>query len=171
MNDNEAPTPDDDPRERPAAPDGESAAEESLSPPGKRRPRRRWFQFSLLSLLLLMVLVGLLMREVGIEWYRTQQRKWAADALREAGAVLTEIEGRVEQVQLVGPTFDDAKLAELAESMIYLNDLRDLYLVKAPITDDGLRHLSGLRQLRNVYVSETNVTDEGIAALSAALPD
>jgi hypothetical protein len=37
------------------------------------------------------------------------------------------------------------------------------------ISDDGLRHLKGMRQLRWLNLKETQVTDAGIATLRKAL--
>ncbi|MBC8873173.1 MAG: hypothetical protein H8E44_27380 [Planctomycetes bacterium] len=52
-----------------------------------------------------------------------------------------------------------------------LTNLSHLSLSGTPVTDDGLRHLTGLTSLRSLDVCDTQVTDEGVMELLEALPD
>ncbi|HIQ22371.1 MAG TPA: hypothetical protein EYH34_14195 [Planctomycetes bacterium] len=55
----------------------------------------------------------------------------------------------------------DAGLEHLAD----LHNLRDLYLVQAPISDQGLRTIGRMRGLESLYVVETKATSAGLVHL------
>jgi hypothetical protein len=46
-----------------------------------------------------------------------------------------------------------------------------LFLMKAPVTDEGLKTLAGLKSLQLLNVRGTRVTDQGVAELQKALPN
>jgi hypothetical protein len=58
----------------------------------------------------------------------------------------------------------------IADCLPAFTDLEELWLQDYPISDDGLRHLRGLRNLRQLYVNGTKTTDEGRAQLRKAIP-
>jgi len=51
-----------------------------------------------------------------------------------------------------------------------LTKLKTLNLSFSALTDDGLRHLSQLKNLENSIVEGTNVTAKGVADLHCAIP-
>lgn len=59
------------------------------------------------------------------------------------------------------PTVDDATLARIAKH----KSLKRLYLDGTPITDDGLKHLTGLKELRTLGLAQTQITDAGLKQL------
>ena len=146
------------------------------------KPRRRRFQFSLRSLLILVTLVaGLLVAwRVYVEPYRRQ---------REAMKLIEELGGQyktearspawmrrwveagnfqdVTAVSLGGPKVSDADLAHLTE----LTSLQTLYLYKTEVSDAGLAHLKSLTKLKYLNLAHTRVTDAGVEALQRALPN
>jgi hypothetical protein len=52
-----------------------------------------------------------------------------------------------------------------------LASLKWLWLNNTQVTDAGLAHLKELTSLRRIYLAETQVTDEGVAELRRALPN
>jgi len=51
-----------------------------------------------------------------------------------------------------------------------LTQLRIISLAETQITDAGLEHLATMRSLRQIYLFPTKVTDAGVEKLKAALP-
>jgi uncharacterized membrane protein/mono/diheme cytochrome c family protein len=62
-----------------------------------------------------------------------------------------------------GVVFGDAELEQLIPIQ---NNLLRLNLSRSSITDDGLRHLAGMKNLRRLDLSTTSVTDAGLAHLA-----
>ncbi len=122
------------------------------------KPKRRWFQFSLRTLLLLTaasaVLLGLW--TIYVAPYRAQSR--AAAALRELGAELT-----------VEPADGPAWLRKLVGEEYFVN-VTKCELHQQAVTDTDLLHLKGLTKLQNLDLSWTQVTDAGVAELQKSLP-
>ncbi len=154
---------------------------------GKLRPKRRWFQFSLRTLLLLVALLAL-----WLGWHAVQVRRQ-----REAVLTIEELGGHVlydyewprgssntppnepswlarlvgvDQVHDVASVslahnkeVTDADLRQLSD----LKDLRDLNLGWTEVSDEGLAHLKRLRGLEHLYLEScSHVTDSGIAHLA-----
>ena len=70
---------------------------------------------------------------------------------------------RVKTVYLQGSGISDDKLKHLSG----LTTLETLYLNDTKITDDGLKHLSGLTNLRELWLFDTEITDDGLKHLSS----
>ena len=51
-----------------------------------------------------------------------------------------------------------------------LTNLRIISLANTQVTDAGLKHLAVVRSLRQIFLYPTKVTDAGVAELKAALP-
>ncbi len=149
----------------------------------------RWFQYSLRSLMLLVLVVSLGMSWVAVKIKRARQQERAVEELRKSG-VYVWYDYQVEQsgkapytgppgpawlrnllgenffATLVGgnfasPSVTDANLESLEE----LTQLRDLNLNGTQVTDAGLKHLKGLTHLQKLYLSFTQVTDAGLEHL------
>lgn len=138
------------------------------------KPKRRWYQFSLLSLLLLMTAIA-----VGPGgWVLYEQRQ--ARRQKEAVALLAQSRaevyareqwlwsllerdapGRVVGIALRDPVTTDAGAAPLAD----LTDLIWLNLNDTQITDDGLASIARLPRLKQLRLDETNITDAGLVHL------
>ncbi|MCY2990029.1 MAG: hypothetical protein NTY19_19470 [Planctomycetota bacterium] len=132
----------------------------------KLKPGRRWFQFSLRTLLVLMLAVG-----CGFGWLdsrikTTRDERESIKTIHELGRCVSYMSTSGDLVQTsvawVG------KL--LGEDLSYLDvvgvDLRD-----TQVTDAGLEHLRGLTQLIFLDLANTQVTDKGVAELQKALPN
>jgi hypothetical protein len=141
------------------------------------KPKRRWFQFSLRTLLLLTALSAVLlgMWTTYVAPYRAQRR--AATALQTLGATLNErqADGPAWVRTLVGEK-DFVKVHEcwIGFKPISDNDFRHvkaltklqtLHLMDLDISDAGLAHLKGLTNLRTLTLYKIQVTDAGLAHL------
>ncbi len=141
--------------------------------------RRRWFQFSLRGLLLLVVLValGAYACRSYIEPYRRQR-----DALK----VIGELGGTMEtsaptawQRWLFGDDFLNITLVDLAHCddpekvLTVVADLPHLEVLVVgglSFQDEHLRRLHRLRSLRWLVLDSADVSPEAVAAFEAALP-
>jgi len=160
----------------------------TAEPPTTPTPRRRWLQFSLWTVLVLMLVLG-----CGLAWFaREVQREWAQ---REAAVAIRKLGGRVAYVDVSGgmiPTavawlgalIDDDLSGYVAAvsldatrvsdaGLVHLRGLTQLKwldLTGTQVTGSGLEHLQGLTQLQELTLSNTKVTDAGVAELQKALP-
>lgn len=148
--------------------------------------RRRWFQFSLRGMLLVMLAAFVWLGYHADQTHRQQNA--AAAVIRLGGYCLIEgdsldtVSFRVRRrlagwfgdhathticlVYLGGCTFSDDDLTCLAG----LPHLRTLILTSTPLTDAGLEHLRDLEQLTFVDLRFTHVTPAGVKRLRRWLP-
>jgi Leucine-rich repeat (LRR) protein len=146
----------------------------------KLKPKRRWMQVSLRTVLVLVTLVCVALSM----WVAPVERQ------RRAVAAIQELDGdfsyvkadpasemfpitflrrwlppdyfyEIEYVNLSRSKVTDAGLAHLQG----LTSLQGLVLDKTQVTDAGLAHLQGLTSLRGLYLENTQVTDAGLAHL------
>ena len=143
------------------------------------KPRRRWFQFSLRTLLIAVTLVaGLLVAwRVYVEPYR-RQRETVALIKELGGSYTTEPSGpswlrglfgdktfqNIIRISLPGKD-RDAEIADLARHLEGLASLRTLDLSLTDVTDAGLAYLNELTILHTLDLSLTDVSDAGLAHL------
>jgi hypothetical protein len=149
------------------------------------RARRRWFQFSLRTLFLLVLLLSLPLSWFAARMERIRKHKQAIHAVHGLGGrvMLSElvIPPRIWQllgaeqeyfavglyVGLNGTAVTDADLEHLEA----VGNLQGLSLSDTEITDEGLKHLVGLTNLRHLDLLGTKVTPEGVERLQEALPE
>lgn len=67
------------------------------------------------------------------------------------------------------PVTDD-DLGAMRSALELMPNLHQLSLLKTQITDNGLKHLSGLTQVQSIDLRLTHVTQEGAARLQKQLP-
>jgi len=154
------------------------------------KPKRRWCQFSLRTLLVVMTLFCV---TLGIASYQARRQKAAVNKIHELGGVslyeynlddpntMGEPPGPAWLVGLIGiDYFDDVVAVGLRdlpttdadlELLRDLPDLRQLSIRRTNVTDAGLEHLKGLKHLEYLGLEGTNVTDEGVKKLQRALPN
>jgi predicted negative regulator of RcsB-dependent stress response len=147
------------------------------------KPRRRWLQFSLRTLMVLMLTFGCGFGWLAYEAERMRAQRKAASAIEKLGGSVgyadesdgrvrgavawmgklfgEDLSGDVSSVILDGPSINDAALAHLRG----LAQLRWLSLTNTRITDAGLTHLRGLRELGSLELANTMVSDTGLAHL------
>ena len=132
--------------------------------PTTPKPRRRWLQFRLRTLLVLMLVFG-----AAFSWFarELQQARQQARAQREAATAIRKLGGSVVCAAVSGGMMRTA-VAWFGE--FFGEDLsEDVISVglgnKTHVTDVGLVHLQGLTQLRSLDLTNTQVTDAGLAHL------
>ncbi len=79
------------------------------------------------------------------------------------GGVKKDNRGRIIYLDLSGKAIANADLADIAKHM----QLRELYLAKTGVSDEGLAHLRPLTQLRVISLADTQITDAGLRHLAA----
>jgi hypothetical protein len=151
------------------------------------RPRLRWYQFTIRSLLVLTALVA-----IGSSWFVVKKQK--ADRQRAAvraieamgGQVFYDCQGGIAHTynpiwlrawlgddffgQVTDAYFFDSDVTD--DGLEYIGQLAQLKVLvfhNAKISDAGLEHLKGLTQLTLLRLCNTQVTDEGIKELQQAL--
>jgi hypothetical protein len=132
----------------------------------------RWrFQYSILSLLVLMVAVAAPFAWLGMEMKAAREQREAVEWVEKAG-------GRVTydyQLGVLGFVLPGAEPPEppwlckvLGDNMFTNVAWVDFY--NSPIGDAGLEHLKRLTKLQELILWKTKVSDAGVKALQKALP-
>jgi len=150
---------------------------------GTPRPRRRWLQFSLRSILVLTGVLAVLIAWLGPKFYFAyEQRQAVAAILASGGQVAYDYQAageqeppgpkwlrrligddffqRIDVVSFRGQNISDANLKSLSG----MTDLHRLSIYSPIVTDAGLEHLKGVTGLRELYIT-ANVTDAGMVKL------
>ena len=159
--------------------------EPSKAEPPKRK--RRWYQFSLRSLLVFTAVIAVTCGWLGKRTVRKQIEQSAINALRRKGPIFTSYDYRtgpnatppgprwarwllgdnyfreVEIVNLSGPRFEDEDLTNVRE-FPYLSLLA--LLGTKNITDAGLANLRGLTHLKSLHIENSRLRGEGFANLT-----
>jgi hypothetical protein len=155
--------------------------------------KRRWYQCSLPTLVVLVPVLAVELTLLGLRLGRVreiQNRERIQEALLRAGGGLNDeyqLEGRlwqwarvrndagleyvesVPQLQILDLT--DSRVTDAGmKHLKKLVHLERLFLDGTDVTDAGLEHLKGLAELRILELYATQVTDAGAADLRKALP-
>jgi hypothetical protein len=169
----------------------EHPAEEQAMPPASRIAgssrasqfqfwTRRWLQFSLRTLLAIMLVACCLMGWVAFKRGQAAEQRAAYKLIVAKGGstnfgpesarppwlqwILGEdIAAQRGCIEFGDSGVTDADLAQLSS----LRQLQRLSLNNNPITDRGLAHLSKLSGLKYLSLDQTNVTDDGLESLRA----
>jgi len=143
--------------------------------PAPPKPKLRWYQFSLRTLLIVTLVVAVFFGWVASS--RLRRAKQNREAMAEVFKVKAEIEnlgGRVvmafdraagvlyiAEVRIPQGPFGEAELEHLKG----LTKIEYLSLSYTQVTDAGLVHLGGLTNLKWLNLSHTQVTDAGLVHL------
>lgn len=129
------------------------------------KPKRRWLQFSLRTLLALMLAFG-----CGFGWLAYKIKE--ARERREAVKAIEKLGGGVGYWPVSGGMVRTAaaEVGKLLGEELSV-DPRVVRLSRTQVTDAGLVHLRGLTSLRVLLFEDTEVTDAGVAELQRALPN
>ncbi len=136
------------------------------------RAKHRWYQFSLRTLLLFVLVAGIGFGLFGRELEHARHEKKAAEELRKLGAGLDDWPGWQEivfgrdyppivQVNLRGTREIDAALEHLAA----LEHIEDLGLSGTSVSDADLENLKKLTSLVSLDLRDTAVSDSGLEHL------
>ena len=159
------------------------------------KSKRRWYQFSLLTLLVVMTLFSIGVGWIGLRVQRARQNRHRValaetDLETEAKKLVPKIEEldgivRVRHKQRAltwleklfdDPGSADGELTIRVIGLLTFNDaglehvkglteVKELNLELAATTDAGLTHLKGMPKLRMLVLGATNVTDAGLEHL------
>ena len=158
-----------------------------------KKPRRRWYQFSLRTLLIVVTLAGCGLGWLGPKAYQARRQQAVVAAIRQLGGKVAydyEFNSKGEPSPnsesfrsawlhaLVGDdcfgnvcevSFEDMGNKPLTDADLKLlgglTHLRTISLSGTEITDAGLEHLKGLTQLTQLDIDGTLVTDVGLQQL------
>lgn len=149
-------------------------------------PKRRWYQFSLKAMLVVMTLVCFAGGFVAYEQQKARAQKAVVEAIEKLGgtvvydqevsvrsATMRQILGDETYGNLVTITFADTQVtdgiaffdADLVP-IAGLNRLTHLDLDNTQVTDAGLVHLARLTKLKVLSLTNTRVEDVGLVQLS-----
>jgi hypothetical protein len=117
---------------------------------------RRRFQYSLRSLMLVMLLACIGMSCVSAWMHRVRRQKLAVEAIKELG-------GQVEYDLTWRPEWFRSVLGKDAVATVVGVTFPDVFASSE--TDAGLKHLKGLQQLQKLNLDSTQVTDAGLEHL------
>src|SRR5437016_6783199 len=146
------------------------------------KSRRRWYQFSLWTLLIVVTLAAAA-AFLG-RWYTEpfhRQRLAMAAIEKAAGSYETVAAGPTWLRRIVGEGFFQnvtlVNVADCDDPALYFDHVAALPALETLVvggdsfTDDHLGRLHGLRTLRGLVLDCTNVSDAGLSSLHEALPD
>ena len=127
----------------------------------KLKPKRRWMQVSLRTVLVLVTLLCVALSMWGVP----------AERQRRAVAAVQELDGSVFYVE-ADPASEMFPVTFLRRWLPpdYCDEINYVDLSRTEVTDAGLAHLQGLTSLQVLYLDSTQVTDAGLAELRKALP-
>lgn len=143
-------------------------------------PKRRWYQFSLMTLLVVMTLAGVGLGWLAHERNEVRKRQEAIAAIEKLGGQFSlggtrpfpppwlrpllgdnSPSSEITSVHLLQKRVRDADLVHLAK----LNELEELRLPGTLVTDAGLIHLASLKKLKYLHLQDTQITDAGLVHL------
>jgi len=150
-------------------------------------PKRRWLRFSLRTFF---VVVTVLCIALGIVLHRARARREALRVIDELGGGYSITIGGpawlrsivkddkyfydIERISFTNTRerpFTDEDLASVIDSINVFRRPKIIHLTETDVTDDGLRHLYGVRDLEKAWLYENpKVTDEGAAQLQRVIP-
>ena len=153
------------------------------------KPKRRWFQFRLRTLMVFVTLCAVACSWFTVRWQRARGQREAVEAIEKAGgSVLYDYQVDADWI-LTGVSeppvpgwlrnvlgedfFSDVVIVGLLsgvgnDRVVYLKrltGLRSLSLKDSQVTDSGLEHLQGLTKLERLDLGRTQVTDAGLEQL------
>jgi hypothetical protein len=159
--------------------------------PANPKPKLRWYQFSLRTLLIFVTLFAIPCSWLAEKMQQARRQKEAVESLlKNGGSVRYDYEfnstgKRINGARQPGPAWmrqvvgDDffrnvAEISFVGESEVTnedlehlegLNQLKTLWFNETKITDAKLKHITVLNQLQDLGLGQTNITDAGLECL------
>lgn len=140
---------------------------------------RRWYQYSVRTLLALMVALNISMSWFAARMQRANRQRAAVDSLYKTAGSVEYDKAELSQPRwvrhLLGDDFfrtvvvvhdDHMEFTDAGlEQIKGMTGLRELWLIGSSITDAGLEHVEGLTQLQVLRLGFTQITDGGLRHL------
>jgi hypothetical protein len=117
-------------------------------------PKRRWYQYSLRTLFVVVTLAAI---GFGLIVVPAQRQKRAVQAIRDAGGDVMHEDEPKEKRFLRAPEWLQEFLGD-----DYFKRVMSVNLAKSRITDDGLENLEPLNELVNLNLTNTHISDAGL---------
>ena len=153
---------------------------ESASPTSFRALPRRWLQFSIRTLLAVMLAACCLMAWVAHKRDQAAQQRKAYKVIVDKHGLTNfgpesarspwlrlilgeDVAGTDGCIEFYNTEFNDADLAQMSA----LGQISRLSLSRTHVTDRGLVHLKKLSRLKYLSLDETQISDEGLESLHA----
>jgi hypothetical protein len=150
------------------------------------KPRRRWYQYTLRTLLIVVTLAGCGLGWLGFKVRQSHRRQAAVEAIKRSGGRVAYDYERVKNAKAPGPDWLRRLLGEdffssvsvvvlhgsdiTKAALIPLDDLPDVQLLDltySNVGDGGLEHIKGLSQLHGLSLAASNISDAGMVHLMA----
>lgn len=132
------------------------------------RYKRKWYQFSLRTLLILVAVFSVLMGLIG--WKFQKIREWQILLAKLNRQPYVEWSyGNPDKLYFLADPLANFSLTDEDIATVGKISTLSVFLIDyAPnVTDNGIKHLSGLKSLRILELSNTRITDEGLRYLKA----
>ncbi len=161
-----------------------------INPMTTTQPRRRFFRYSLRTLMLVVTVFCIGLGSIGIQIKQARHQRQAVEAILATGGIIlyeyqrtnSDPPGPEWLRRIIGDEyfftigyvdFSGSKVnnASLAAVVNFLASVKYLSLFSTEVTDEGLENLKELTNLRIVHIISTKITDEGMKDLHQALPN
>ena len=155
--------------------------------PAKPKPKRRWYQYSLRTLLIVVTLFALACSWFAVKMQQAKRQRETVEAIKKVGGFIFydyQIDESGKVIHSAGPfapiwlrnllgddffydvvyaeVFSDTALAQLKN----FPQLKWLQAIQSGITDNGMQHLETLTQLKRLSLEYTQVTATGLEHLN-----
>jgi hypothetical protein len=131
--------------------------------------KRRWFRFSLRTLMVVVLLLSLPLGWLAMRMAQAERQRRAVEAIREAGGEVYYLHKKgVMATPIVRLRMS---LAELVGWNLIWDVLEVDLSSAASISDDTLEHVRGLSELEMLYVRRKQLSEKDIEAIQQALPN
>jgi len=132
-------------------------------------PKRRWYQFSIRTLLLVMLVFCVVVGWVGSRMYKAQKNRERVAAVEDAVTAIQKLGGEVVSAyeerrpqSWLEEVFDDPGSRDDPVGVLKVTRVSFAF---TDITDAGLEHLKDLPELEGLVLDGTRVTDAGLEHL------
>ncbi len=152
---------------------------DASKPAGCPRRRRKWRQFTVRSLLVIVTLAAVFFSWVAVKVRDARVEREAMEAIEKAGVIafgpynakspqwLTNLLGEdIIRARVRYVVFSDNATDDDLKPLESLPKINFLALDGSSITDRGLEHIKGLTELMELDIRGTRITDDGLRYLS-----
>jgi hypothetical protein len=148
------------------------------------KPKLRWYQFSLRTLLVFMTLCAVACSWLAVKVQQAKRQREAVDAIQKLGGGVIydyDVYGKPKPqpppwlryllgddffANIGGVSFRNTQVTDAELEMLKgLTQVHQLYVNSPQVTDAGLETLKGLTQLQGLCLNNTQVTDAGLETL------